>query len=106
MLKYGVTAMFFFIVGGVEALLIRLQLAQPNGTVLSAEKVPKKDMLLKLSVDLGEAAGGEAVCVPGGIVARVNSSTTGLLGASGGSSTTPPISGPPSRTGARAGAGA
>jgi len=33
-------------------------------------------------------AGGEAVCVPGGIVARVNSSTTGLLGASGGSTTT------------------
>ncbi len=34
---YGGTAMFFFLVGGVEALLIRLQLAQPNGTVLSAD---------------------------------------------------------------------
>jgi len=33
-------------------------------------------------------AGGESVCVPGGIVARVNSSTTGLLGALDGSSTT------------------
>jgi len=33
---YGATAMLFFLVGGVEALLIRLQLAQPNGTVLSA----------------------------------------------------------------------
>jgi cytochrome c oxidase subunit 1 len=33
---YGVTAFFFFLVGGVEALLIRLQLAQPNGRVLSA----------------------------------------------------------------------
>jgi cytochrome c oxidase subunit I len=35
-IMYGATAMFFFVVGGVEALLIRLQLAQPNGTVLSA----------------------------------------------------------------------
>ncbi|HET7487686.1 MAG TPA: cytochrome c oxidase subunit I [Acidimicrobiales bacterium] len=34
---YGVTAFFFFLVGGGEALLIRLQLAKPNGTVLSAE---------------------------------------------------------------------
>ncbi len=33
---YGVTAMGFFLVGGVEALFIRLQLAQPNGQVLSA----------------------------------------------------------------------
>ena len=33
---YGVTAMVFFVVGGVEALLIRLQLAAPNGTILSA----------------------------------------------------------------------
>ena len=35
-IMYGVVAMFFFIVGGVEALLIRLQLAGPEGTVLSA----------------------------------------------------------------------
>jgi cytochrome c oxidase subunit 1 len=34
---YGVTAMVFFLLGGVEALLIRLQLAQPNGDVLSAD---------------------------------------------------------------------
>src|SRR6266581_3401047 len=34
---YGVTAFVFFIVGGVEALLIRLQLARPNGTVVTAE---------------------------------------------------------------------
>jgi cytochrome c oxidase subunit 1 len=34
---YGVTAFVFFLAGGIEALLIRLQLAQPNGTVLSAE---------------------------------------------------------------------
>ncbi|HEX9410492.1 MAG TPA: cytochrome c oxidase subunit I [Actinomycetota bacterium] len=34
---YGVTAFVFFIVGGSEALLIRLQLARPNGTVVSAE---------------------------------------------------------------------
>src|SRR5438445_13200255 len=34
---YGVTAFVFFVVGGVEALLIRLQLAHPNGHVVSAE---------------------------------------------------------------------
>lgn len=34
---YGTTAFFFFLLGGVEALLIRVQLAKPNGTVLSAE---------------------------------------------------------------------
>jgi cytochrome c oxidase subunit 1 len=33
---YGATAMFFLVVGGVEALLIRLQLAGPNGSVLTA----------------------------------------------------------------------
>ena len=33
---YGGTALFFFFVGGIEALLIRAQLAQPNGQVLSA----------------------------------------------------------------------
>ncbi|MEY4031929.1 MAG: hypothetical protein RL573_841, partial [Actinomycetota bacterium] len=36
-IMYGVSAMFFFIVGGVEALLIRLQLAAPNGKVLNAD---------------------------------------------------------------------
>ncbi|CAB4568352.1 MAG: cytochrome c oxidase subunit I [Actinobacteria bacterium] len=35
-IMYGVVAMFFFIMGGIEALLIRLQLAGPEGTVLSA----------------------------------------------------------------------
>ena len=34
---YGVTAFTWFLVGGIEALLIRLQLAQPNGTLLSAD---------------------------------------------------------------------
>jgi len=34
---YGASAMIFFIIGGVEALLIRLQLATPNGEVLSAD---------------------------------------------------------------------
>jgi len=37
-IMYGVVAMFFFVVGGLEAVLIRLQLAQPDGTVLSADK--------------------------------------------------------------------
>ncbi|MEO8363858.1 MAG: cytochrome c oxidase subunit I [Ilumatobacteraceae bacterium] len=36
-IMYGVTAMFFFVVGGIEALLIRLQLAAPNGKVLNAD---------------------------------------------------------------------
>src|SRR5229473_935067 len=33
---YAVTALVFFVAGGLEALLIRLQLAQPNGQVLTA----------------------------------------------------------------------
>jgi cytochrome c oxidase subunit 1 len=33
---YGATALGFFVLGGVEALLIRLQLAGPNGSVLTA----------------------------------------------------------------------
>jgi cytochrome c oxidase subunit 1 len=35
-LMYGCSAMFFFLVGGIEALLIRTQLAAPDNTVLSA----------------------------------------------------------------------
>src|SRR5215813_1852192 len=35
-LMYGFTAFAFFIIGGSEALLIRLQLARPNGRILSA----------------------------------------------------------------------
>jgi cytochrome c oxidase subunit 1 len=33
---YGVSAFLFFVVGGLEALLIRAQLAQPDGTILNA----------------------------------------------------------------------
>src|SRR5213593_1297408 len=33
---YGITAFAFFLIGGIEALFIRLQLAQPNGKILSA----------------------------------------------------------------------
>lgn len=36
-LLYLMTAFLFFGFGGIEALLIRLQLAQPNGTLLSAD---------------------------------------------------------------------
>jgi cytochrome c oxidase subunit 1 len=36
-IMYGVVALFFFLVGGVEALLIRLQLAAPDNTVLNAD---------------------------------------------------------------------
>ena len=34
---YGVSAFVFFLIGGVEALIIRLQLARPNATLVSAE---------------------------------------------------------------------
>ena len=37
-IMYGVTAFFFFLLGGFEALLIRAQLAGNNGTILSADK--------------------------------------------------------------------
>ena len=37
-IMYGVVAFAFFLVGGLEALLIRAQLAGPDGTVLSADK--------------------------------------------------------------------
>jgi cytochrome c oxidase subunit I len=34
---YGVTAFIFFLIGGLEALLVRVQLAQPNASVLDAD---------------------------------------------------------------------
>ena len=37
-IMYGFVAMIFFFVGGFEALLIRAQLAQADGTILSADK--------------------------------------------------------------------
>jgi cytochrome c oxidase subunit I len=37
-LMYGVVAMFFFLVGGLEAILIRTQLAGPDNTILSADR--------------------------------------------------------------------
>ncbi len=36
-IMYGVAALFFFLIGGIEALLIRLQLAAPDGKLLSAD---------------------------------------------------------------------
>ena len=36
-IMYGAASLIFFAIGGFEALLIRLQLAQPNGDVLSAD---------------------------------------------------------------------
>ncbi|MEE8600205.1 cytochrome c oxidase subunit I [Euzebya tangerina] len=36
-IMYGIGALIFFVVGGLEALLIRAQLATPNGEVLSAD---------------------------------------------------------------------
>ncbi len=37
-IMYGVSALIFFVVGGLEALLIRVQLASPDGTVLTAAR--------------------------------------------------------------------
>ncbi|MCU1428086.1 MAG: cytochrome oxidase subunit [Actinomycetia bacterium] len=37
-IMYGTTALLFFLAGGIEALLIRLQLARPDGTVLTANQ--------------------------------------------------------------------
>src|ERR687891_673829 len=34
---YGATAFVFFLLGGIEALLLRIQLAQPNGAFLDAD---------------------------------------------------------------------
>ena len=34
---YGVTALFFFVVGGIEAMLIRIQLSRPENAFLSAD---------------------------------------------------------------------
>lgn len=34
---YGGTSFIFFLLGGIEALLLRVQLAQPNGTFLDAD---------------------------------------------------------------------
>ena len=36
-IMYGAAALLFFVMGGVEALLMRVQLATPNGTLLSAD---------------------------------------------------------------------
>ena len=36
-IMYGAASLIFFVIGGIEALLIRLQLAVPNGTVLTAD---------------------------------------------------------------------
>jgi cytochrome c oxidase subunit I len=36
-IMYGAAGLIFFLVGGIEALLIRIQLARPDGSLLSAE---------------------------------------------------------------------
>src|SRR5262245_30558642 len=37
-IMYGVAGFLFFLIGGLEALLIRAQLAGPDGTVLNADQ--------------------------------------------------------------------
>src|SRR5687767_6282261 len=34
---YGISALFYFVVGGIEALVIRLQLASADGTIVGAD---------------------------------------------------------------------
>jgi cytochrome c oxidase subunit I len=36
-IMYGASALLFFMIGGAEALLVRVQLAQPNGKLISAD---------------------------------------------------------------------
>src|SRR5687768_16171954 len=36
-LMYAVTALFFMVIGGIEATLIRIQLAKPENTFISAD---------------------------------------------------------------------
>ncbi|MEO8477982.1 MAG: cbb3-type cytochrome c oxidase subunit I, partial [Gemmatimonadota bacterium] len=36
-IMYGASAFLFFLIGGLEALIIRAQLAGPNGTLVSPE---------------------------------------------------------------------
>ena len=36
-IMYGAAGLVFFLVGGIEALLIRIQLARPDGSLLSAD---------------------------------------------------------------------
>ena len=36
-IMYGAASLLFFVIGGIEAMLIRLQLATPNGKLLSAD---------------------------------------------------------------------
>ena len=36
-IMYGAAALFFFVIGGIQALLIRIQLATPDGQLLSAD---------------------------------------------------------------------
>jgi len=36
-IMYGLAALFFFVVGGIEALVLRVQLAQPEAAVISAD---------------------------------------------------------------------
>ena len=36
-IMYGAAALFFFLIGGVEALIIRVQLAAPEGKLVSAD---------------------------------------------------------------------
>ncbi|HEX9765185.1 MAG TPA: cbb3-type cytochrome c oxidase subunit I, partial [Nitriliruptorales bacterium] len=37
-IMYAITAFVFFLIGGLEAILVRLQLSEPNATVLTAEQ--------------------------------------------------------------------
>ena len=40
-IMYGAAALVFFLIGGVEALLIRIQLARPDGKLLSGDRTTR-----------------------------------------------------------------
>src|SRR3984893_11393317 len=66
-IMYGVTALAFLCLGGIEALLIRLQLASPNGTVLTANQyntmftIPGTTMIFLMGMPLAIAFGNYLV---------------------------------------------
>ena len=55
-IMYGAAALFFLIIGGSEALLIRAQLWAPRGTLLSAASDPRSP-LFEAWVSVAQAAG-------------------------------------------------
>src|SRR3954453_22163022 len=71
-IMYGVAAMAFFVVGGIEALLIRAQLAGPDGKILSANlynqmfTMHATSMIFLFAMPMAAAFGNYFLPPPGG----------------------------------------